>query len=565
MDLQALQTQLKLVIQNHQIVVSKMRNDPQNLALQKQLHDLQAEIRSLSDKQKQVVEQLRKDLEKKKQQVVLTASTNLSTGYSPVTSTITCSQTQEVRLVCSAQKTNLNHRITTPVQTVALTTKPIPLNSIRQPVPPTVNNIASSAATLAFKAPVGTVVLPNCTTTTALLTSKSADNQKLHPVLVVPSPSSRCGDGPQTGVLVNLMPPIRVPQYPPPTPRPAGQVSPPKSNCMSNSIQPTCINSTSASALTKSPPAAQEKTALQQSAVIPRSPNSSSKLQTVLSSEKLVNKIDQKKKDFMLALGLVTKDSLIEYKNKRMERKRRTTANPQFSNAALEEKWRNAAAAAAAQAASQPLKRPRGRPRLDSKMNATSTNGSQGVVEAASPQENSSTPSTPSLPTNESPNTPTTTVTVVNGMHRRLSPSLETKNVEELLSGLCIVCTQPGDLVKCDSCAKQQHPGCMQPPLQMPPQGKWQCSDCQSRAESLPTVHSYIALRAAKGDEKRKLLKRSLELRLKRSQLEGRLHQLKDFATKQKDRQSELQEAIKVMGTSLETFESVISSVRQCS
>lgn len=44
-----------------------------------------------------------------------------------------------------------------------------------------------------------------------------------------------------------------------------------------------------------------------------------------------------------------------------MERKRRSTANPQFSNAALEEKWKNAAAAAAAaQAAGPAQKRPRG-------------------------------------------------------------------------------------------------------------------------------------------------------------------------------------------------------------
>lgn len=66
-----------------------------------------------------------------------------------------------------------------------------------------------------------------------------------------------------------------------------------------------------------------------------------------------------------------------------------------------------------------------------------------------------------------------------------------------MLSGLCIVCTQPGDLVKCDTCAKQQHLGCMQPPLVSKPQGPWICGDCQStRTVSLSAVQSYEFLKA---------------------------------------------------------------------
>lgn len=66
-----------------------------------------------------------------------------------------------------------------------------------------------------------------------------------------------------------------------------------------------------------------------------------------------------------------------------------------------------------------------------------------------------------------------------------------------MLSGLCIVCTQPGDLVKCDTCAKQQHLGCMQPPLISRPQAPWMCTDCQStRTVSLTAVQSYEFLKA---------------------------------------------------------------------
>lgn len=101
------------------------------------------------------------------------------------------------------------------------------VNTVRQPVPPSLNNISSApTATITFKGPVGTVVLPNCSTANSLLSTKAAnDHPKMHPVLVVPSPSNRSVDGPQTGVLLNLVPPIRVPQYPPPSsPRTPGPV-----------------------------------------------------------------------------------------------------------------------------------------------------------------------------------------------------------------------------------------------------------------------------------------------------------------------------------------------------
>ncbi|XP_075423641.1 PHD finger protein 21A isoform X7 [Ascaphus truei] len=62
MELQALQEALKVEIQVHQKLVAQMKQDPQNVDLKKQLHELQAKITSLSEKQKLVVEQLRKNL-----------------------------------------------------------------------------------------------------------------------------------------------------------------------------------------------------------------------------------------------------------------------------------------------------------------------------------------------------------------------------------------------------------------------------------------------------------------------------------------------------------------------
>ncbi|XP_028811797.1 PHD finger protein 21Aa isoform X5 [Denticeps clupeoides] len=62
MELQNLQEALKVEIQVHQKLVAQMKQDPQNAELKRQLHELQAKITALSEKQKKVVEQLRKEL-----------------------------------------------------------------------------------------------------------------------------------------------------------------------------------------------------------------------------------------------------------------------------------------------------------------------------------------------------------------------------------------------------------------------------------------------------------------------------------------------------------------------
>uniref|UniRef100_A0A3Q3QSW7 RNA 2-O ribose methyltransferase substrate binding domain-containing protein n=1 Tax=Monopterus albus TaxID=43700 RepID=A0A3Q3QSW7_MONAL len=53
MELQTLQEALKVEIQIHQKLVAQMKQDPQNADLKKQLHELQAKITALSEKQVQ--------------------------------------------------------------------------------------------------------------------------------------------------------------------------------------------------------------------------------------------------------------------------------------------------------------------------------------------------------------------------------------------------------------------------------------------------------------------------------------------------------------------------------
>lgn len=440
------------------------------------------------------------------------SSPNSTSGYSSAHTPSSQLPNQDIRMVCSAQKSPcLNHKL----PTTTFATKPISncVNTVRHSVPPSINNIATPTATFTFKAPMGTVVLPNCSTATALLSSKVSEHQKIHPVLVVPSPSNRSVDGPQAGVLLNLVPPIRVPQYTPPMPRTLVPHTSQKTQLTNNCIHPMVapVSTTpNAISFSEQPP----RIPATPSPVISNEKHHTAHTPTV--PEKIANKIDQKKKDFMMSLGLVTTDSLFDLKNKKMERKRRSTANPQFSNAALEEKWRNAAAA---QALGPPQKRPRGRPRLESKTNGIGSEPTSPVASA-----------------------------VMNGVHK------SEENVEQMLSGLCLVCTQPGDLVKCDTCAKQQHLDCMQPPLLVRPDVPWRCADCRA----LPLSCDI----AAKEDDKRKLLKKSLELRLKRSQLEGKLQHLTELAGQQKSRQSELEASLKGTTSLLERFHSVVHGVQ---
>uniref|UniRef100_A0A2C9M4J0 PHD-type domain-containing protein n=2 Tax=Biomphalaria glabrata TaxID=6526 RepID=A0A2C9M4J0_BIOGL len=64
MELNNIQTKLKTAIQNHQMLVVKIKGDSQNVTLKKGLLELQEEIKRLSDEQKKIVVKLRESLVK---------------------------------------------------------------------------------------------------------------------------------------------------------------------------------------------------------------------------------------------------------------------------------------------------------------------------------------------------------------------------------------------------------------------------------------------------------------------------------------------------------------------
>ncbi|KAB5526063.1 hypothetical protein PHYPO_G00147370 [Pangasianodon hypophthalmus] len=124
MELQSLQEALKVEIQIHQKLVAQMKQDPQNAELKLQLHDLQAKITVLSERQKKVVEQLRRDLLVKQDsaEIRLQTHTQLPLQADGKTTTLISNQNQS-----SLPPTHLN----TPQNSVSVTpviaTKTLPL------------------------------------------------------------------------------------------------------------------------------------------------------------------------------------------------------------------------------------------------------------------------------------------------------------------------------------------------------------------------------------------------------------------------------------------------------
>lgn len=462
MELQSLQSQLKSAIQNHQIVLSKMRIDPQNTALQKQLHDLQADIMALSEKQKQVVQQLRSELEKKQGTAVL----------------------------------KLTHNAQVLPRAVQLSTGPVKLQGALK-----------GGGTAA-------VLLP-------------------HLVVVPGGPAPR----PQEAVLT---PPIRVPQYPP-------------TSCNQRNITTTVTTTSTVNNASSLPPPVVSRApkscvtvmlannnggglgpALStQSAKVPVVPTmtvtsrshattSNAASSTVAIPCRIVQlppattspvpvpkvaKEDHRKLQLMSALGLMTREALRELQHRRGERKRRTTANPHFSSAALEEKRRNAQLLLGE--GPQHRTRARGRPRLGS-----------------------SAPSSPEGSSNETCATP-------NG---HLSP-----------------------VPACDAPIKREEGGRGLANGELPGDWKGMSDQVSSRSVALGWVSDYALLKSAKVDEKQKLLNRSLELKAERMQLEEKKQQLSEIIANQQKHRVELQQVVQNHQGALEKFEHVISLLKDTS
>ncbi|XP_076328786.1 PHD finger protein 21A-like [Tachypleus tridentatus] len=437
MDLQTLQKQLKSAIQKHQIVVSKMRDDPQSMVLKKHLHDLQSEIENLSEKQKLVVEQLRKELEKKQQnqhQILKPAHCNDEVVSQHIGLVQSLSQPQmQVRLVSSTTPSPFMQKVTIPIKVHGKkpTSKSssflhlLPQQAEKRVMSTLVNNLVAPGTNLTLKTQLGTaVILPNNSSTTS---DHSVEQQKSQPILVVPSVSSKSEESPR--IVLDISSPIRIPQYPPP---------------VNKVIVPVAVSHQTISLSNNSIIQGQSKpvtTSASQPLTTLKPASSVSHLKIVYPRQKTPPKEQQKKSNFMAALGLMTKDALSELQNKKLERKRRTTANPQFSNAALEEKRKNAKFLNM-EGKCPPHKRTRGRPRL---VSITHKNY-----------------------------VPCTKESLPNGYHFPIKSGV-TDSCEEM----CAICEKPQELISCDSCNLAYHLNCVQPSQSSVAANGWSCPKCK--------------------------------------------------------------------------------------
>uniref|UniRef100_A0A3B4XI76 PHD finger protein 21A n=1 Tax=Seriola lalandi dorsalis TaxID=1841481 RepID=A0A3B4XI76_SERLL len=565
MELQTLQEALKVEIQIHQ--VSRVQVLGQwNADLKKQLHELQAKITALSEKQ-----QLRKELLVKQEPE---AKLQLQVQTPPVGGDIKPANLLQSQQIPGGLQQTLT---VTPV----LTTKTLPL-------------VLKAAATPALPGSV----LPQRPATVAMVTTAitKQDSQNAPINLQVASKLTNQSSEPVRLVSKNVQAttttttsaqPIKVPQFVPPprlTPRPTFQpqvrpkpatptnipiapAPPPPMMAAPQLLQrPVMLATKLSSSLPSAAPIHQVRIVNGQpcsktgstplTGIVITTPVSAQTVKsgggaepkTVVSlpssSTPPLSPAPRPKKEenpeklaFMVSLGLVTHDHLEEIQSKRQERKRRTTANPVYSGAVFEPERKKSAVSYLNSPLHQGTRK-RGRPPKYSSV----------------PELGSLTPTSPSSPVHPLP---------------LPSPSSGDGDIHE---DFCTVCRRSGQLLMCDTCSRVYHLDCLDPPLKTIPKGMWICPKCQDqilkKEEAIPwpgtlaIVHSYIAYKEAKEEEKQKLMKWSSELKLEREQLEQRVKQLSNSITKCMETKNTILARQKEMQLSLDKVKHLIRLIQ---
>ncbi|XP_057363596.1 PHD finger protein 21A isoform X6 [Manis pentadactyla] len=567
MELQTLQEALKVEIQVHQKLVAQMKQDPQNADLKKQLHELQAKITALSEKQKRVVEQLRKNLIVKQEQPDKFQIQPLPQSENKLH---TAPQLQPQQYHHHTQPATPSPGLTASQKTVTtasmITTKTLPL--------------VLKAATATMPASV-VGQRPTIAMVTAINSQKTVLSTDVQNTPVNLQTSSKVtGPGAEavqivaknTVTLVQATPPqpIKVPQFIPPprlTPRPnflpqvrpkpvaqnnipiapapppmlaAPQLiqrpvmltkfTPTTLPTSQNSIHPVRVVNGQTATIAKTFPMAQltsiviatpgtrlsgpqtvqlSKPSLEKQTIKSHTETDEKQAEnrtiTPPAAPKPKREENPQKLAFMVSLGLVTHDHLEEIQSKRQERKRRTTANPVYSGAVFEPERKKSAVTY-----------------LNSTMHP--------------------------------------------GTRKRANEEHWPKG--DIHEDFCSVCRKSGQLLMCDTCSRVYHLDCLDPPLKTIPKGMWICPRCQDqmlkKEEAIPwpgtlaIVHSYIAYKAAKEEEKQKLLKWSSDLKQEREQLEQKVKQLSNSISKCMEMKNTILARQKEMHSSLEKVKQLI-------
>uniref|UniRef100_A0A8C1HV51 PHD finger protein 21Ab n=2 Tax=Cyprinus carpio TaxID=7962 RepID=A0A8C1HV51_CYPCA len=565
-----------------------MKQDPQNADLKKQLHELQAKITALSEKQKKVVEQLRKELLVKQEPDLKLQMLPATADGKTVLLTSTCPPSQ--------LPTGPPHNQGAPQKTLTVTpvitakTLPLVLKAATSTMPA---SMATQRPTVAMVTAISNPPRPGAnsdsqSTPINLQVASKLPNQDTDAgtrivsknVIVV---TMVCFLTQPHSTIAQVRPkpptPINVPIAPAPPPMVAAPLiqrplmlttkltsSLPTSagpihqvhivngqQCAT--IDKTTTAVTSGTTQTVKPQGGPEQ-------VVTSTPPSSSPPLPPPPAQKSKREESPQKLAFMVSLGLVTYDHLEEIQSRRQERKRRTTANPVYSGAVFEpERKKNAVTYL-----NTPLHqgtRKRGRPPKYS--TTTTTTSSTAVPELGCNPLLSPTSSLPASPAPERPDT--------GGFPLSVHPHSVPQPSPNIHEDFCTVCRRSGQLLMCDTCSRVYHLDCLDPPLKNIPKGMWICPKCQDqilkKEEAIPwpgtlaIVHSYIAYKEAKEEEKQKLMKWSAELKMEREQLEQRVKQLSNSITKCMETKNSILARQKEMQASLDKVKHLVRLIQK--
>uniref|UniRef100_A0A8C2I9C5 PHD finger protein 21Ab n=1 Tax=Cyprinus carpio TaxID=7962 RepID=A0A8C2I9C5_CYPCA len=523
-----------------------MKQDPQNADLKKQLHELQAKITALSEKQKKVVEQLRKELlvkqepDLKPQMLPATADgkTVLLTPACPpsqpptgpphnqgapqktltVTPVITA---KTLPLVLKAATSTMPASMATQRPTVAMVT------AISNPPRPGINSDSQST-------PINLQVagkLPNQDTDAGTrIVSKNVIVVRPKPPMPINVPIAPAPPPPMVAAPLIQRPLMLTTKLTSSLPASAGPIH-----------QVHIVNGQQCATIDKTTTAVTSGTTQVTGIVISpaqtlKISNLNSDLKTVKPQggpeqvvtstppscspplppppAKVKREESPQKLAFMVSLGLVTHDHLEEIQSRRQERKRRTTANPVYSGAVFEPERKKSAVTYLNTPLHQGTRK-RGRPPKYS--TTTTTTSSTAVPELGCNPLLSPTSSLPDSPAPERPDTGGFPLSVHPHSVPQPSPS-------------------SGDILKKEEAIPW--PG------------------------TLAIVHSYIAYKEAKEEEKQKLMKWSAELKLEREQLEQRVKQLSNSITKCMETKNSILARQKDMQASLDKVKHLVHLIQ---
>ncbi|XP_022447874.1 PHD finger protein 21A isoform X9 [Delphinapterus leucas] len=573
MELQTLQEALKVEIQVHQKLVAQMKQDPQNADLKKQLHELQAKITALSEKQKRVVEQLRKNLIVKQEQPdkfqiqplpqsenklqtaqqqplqqlqqqqqyhhhAQSAASSPSLTASQTVTTASMITTKTLPLVLKAATATMPASVVGQRPTIAMVTA---INSQKAVLSTDVQNAPVNLQTSSKVTGPGAEAVQIVAKNTVTLQVQATPPQPIKVPQFIPPPRLT----PRPNFLPQVRPkPVaqnNIPIAPAPPPMLAApqliqrpvmltKFTPTTLPTSQNSIHPVRVVNGQTATIAKTFPMAQltsiviatpgtrlagpqtvqlSKPSLEKQTIKSHTETdekqTESRTITPPTAPKPKREENPQKLAFMVSLGLVTHDHLEEIQSKRQERKRRTTANPVYSGAVFEPERKKSAVTY-----------------LNSTMHP--------------------------------------------GTRKRANEEHWPKG--DIHEDFCSVCRKSGQLLMCDTCSRVYHLDCLDPPLKTIPKGMWICPRCQDqmlkKEEAIPwpgtlaIVHSYIAYKAAKEEEKQKLLKWSSDLKQEREQLEQKVKQLSNSISKCMEMKNTILARQKEMHSSLEKVKQLI-------